>query len=241
MQKAISANITDKNQKHASLYRHLFCYKKNINFVQTAGRKRGRPRKPKVEQGEIVPKVKGPRGRPRKENQSKLKVFFSFEDKYDLSPEEMRKLQMEGSQLPDVVKKRRGRKRKVDSNPGAAADKALLEPKKRGRKKKVEGPEELGKEEKKVRKKRGPNKKKLLEMPGGWCVTKRRRAYRTRTLGEIGKELVENTARYGTEAPVTVSDAFNGNGKESTGDWAMKFWQTLLYYSTPGAGLMSED
>jgi hypothetical protein len=195
--------------------------------IKVPGRKRGRPSKPKV-LGEL-PKVKGPRGRPRKaENQDKLKEVFFFEDKYDLSPEEMRKLQMEGTKLPDIVKKRRGRKRKVDANPGDAAENKL-EPKKRGRPRKVEGAGDLGKAEEKVRKKRGPNKKKvLLQLPGGWCVTKRRRQYRSRTLGQIGKEVVEMESRNVVESPVLVNDDGNGDSKESSDEWAMQFWQALL-------------
>jgi hypothetical protein len=194
--------------------------------IKVPGRKRGRPSKPKVE-GQL-PKLKGPRGRPRKENQANLKVVFMFEDKYDLSPEEMRKLQMEGAKLPDVVKKRRGRKKKVDANPCAVAE-TRLTPKKRGRPKKVEG---AGEE--KVCKKRGPYKKRapklqqFLQFPGGWCVTKRRRQYRSRTLSQIGKELVEKGSSSVVASAVPPNDAFNSTSKESSDEWAMKFWQTLL-------------
>jgi hypothetical protein len=200
--------------------------------IKVPGRKRGRPSKPKVE-GQ-VPKLKGPRGRPRKENQAKLKVVFLFEDKYDLSPEEMRKLKMEGAKLPDAVQKKRGRKKKVDANPCVDAENGLG-PKKRGRPKKVKGAGVSGRaDEEKVRKKRGPYKKRapklqqFLQLPGGWCVTKRRRQYRSRTLGQIGKELVEKGSSSVDESAVLESDAFNSTSKESSDEWAMKFWQTLL-------------
>lgn len=187
--------------------------------IKIPGRKRGRPSKPKVEG--VPPKVKGPRGRPRKVgSEATLKVVFSFEDKYDLSPEEMRKLKMEGAKLPDVIKKRRGRKRKVDSNPGDAAAKCQ-EPKKRGRKKKVQGEAA----EEKIPKKRGPKPKvqQSLVLPGGWCVTKRPRNYRSKTAAaQIGMEMVETEPRNAAQLPSA------SNAIESPDEWAMNFWQTLL-------------
>jgi len=114
--------------------------------IKVPGRKRGRPLKPKVE-GE-VPKEKKPKCRPK---QTKPKVIFSFEDKYDLSPEEMWKMKKEGVKLVDIKKRRRRRTTTLpegaqeESGLGTEAQPAKIKVpgRKRGRppKPKVEGEE----------------------------------------------------------------------------------------------------